>query len=85
MGANCVPFMTIRDCTLIVGGSDLKAKLHNGVYTAGESLRFYGYCRNGLDWLLRCVCKQNVGTIGVVFSAWTLFMRIMRGRGSSHN
>ena len=24
-------------------------------------------------------------TIGVVFSAWTLFMRIMRGRGSSHN
>ena len=24
-------------------------------------------------------------TIGVVYSAWTLFMRIMRGRGSSHN
>ena len=26
-----------------------------------------------------------VNTIGVVFSVWTLFMRIMRGRGSSHN
>ena len=24
-------------------------------------------------------------TIGVVFSAWTLFMQIMRGRGSLHN
>ena len=31
-----------------------------------------------------CVQKLSGCTIGVVFSAWTLFMRIMRGRGSSH-
>ena len=32
------------------------------------------------DIMYVCMCN-----IGVVFSAWTLFMRIMQGRGSSHN